>query len=77
MAVICNLTTLNLTAPTNCQVRSVPCVYLPISNRLNQLPQGLEHHQFREHAILLFTSVPDESEPPAFLSYYYSRSWHT
>ena len=28
MAVIFNLATLNLTAPTNCQVRSVPCIYL-------------------------------------------------
>ena len=60
MAVTCNLVTLNVTAPTNCQVRSVPRLYLPISNRLNRLPtQGLEHHQFREHAIL-FNSVPDE-----------------
>lgn len=54
MAVACNLVTLNVTAPTNCQVRSDVLSLPPISNRLNQLPpQGLEHHQFREHPILL------------------------
>ena len=65
MAVACNLVTLNVTAPTNCQVRWGVLSLPPISNRLNQLPpQGLEHHQFREHAILFNSAVIRASLPP-------------
>jgi hypothetical protein len=59
MAVIINTVTLDVTARTNCQVCSVPCIYLYCGLILLQL-QGLGNPRLCEQSIFLYTSVLGE-----------------